>query len=375
MTESFGMMDGAYFVGKNEILKWVNNTYKLNLTKIEQACTGALYCQIIDSIHPNKVKMHKVNWKAKLEHEFIPNYKILQQAFDECKISKNIEVEKLTKGKYQDNLEFLQWMKRYTDERNIQFDYDALGRRGNHELEVCNEIVNNGNMSRKREQRDNSKPRSKSPSVNLGSKSNIGNIGNMGNMGNETRVKGVNSKTNEHTGNISKNYLLIHLLIQFIYLLVPISSNNSIKGESKNKSSIHIHIQTNSPSTSSIRNPFLKINEEPKIREEEEEEKKKNITEEMTDILRQHYQEKLDITNDEVSKLKLEVATLKMSISEIGNQRDFYFSKLRDVEMLTGKNTNLDREGLINMIKTVLFSEKETELIFDESGAVNVKNH
>ena len=136
---------------------------------------------------------------------------------------------------------------------------------------------------------------------------------------------------------------------------------------------MHIHIQANSPSTNSTRNPFLKINEETKIREEEEEEK--NKTEEMTDILRQHYQEKLDITNDEVSKLKLEVATLKMSISEIGNQRDFYYSKLRDVEMLTGKNTNLDREGLIAIIKTVIFSEKEIELIFDESGAVNVKNH
>ena len=142
MAESFGMMDGAYFVGKNEILKWINSTYKLNLSKIEHACTGAVYCQIIDSINPGKVKMHKVNWKAKLEHEFIANFKILQQAFTDCKISKNIEVEKLVKGKYQDNLEFLQWMKRYFDEKTISSDYDPIQRRNNQQLEIANEPQN-----------------------------------------------------------------------------------------------------------------------------------------------------------------------------------------------------------------------------------------
>jgi microtubule-associated protein, RP/EB family len=139
MTESFGMMDNAYFVGKNEILKWVNTTLKLNLSKIEQACTGAVYCQIIDSIHPNKVKMNKVNWKAKLEHEYIPNYKILQLAFIDCQIPKNIEVEKLIKGKYQDNLEFLQWMKRYYEEKQGTTDYDPVARRNNCDLEIANE--------------------------------------------------------------------------------------------------------------------------------------------------------------------------------------------------------------------------------------------
>ena len=149
MTDSIGMMEGAFFVGKNEILNWVNSTYKLNMNKIEQACTGAVYCQIIDSIHPKKVKMHKVNWKAKLEHEYIQNFKILQQAFIDCKINKNIEVEKLVKGKYQDNLEFLQWLKKYFDVKQIAMDYDPMERRNNCDLEICNE----GNK-----RRDNSKP-------------------------------------------------------------------------------------------------------------------------------------------------------------------------------------------------------------------------
>lgn len=29
MNESFGMMDSGYFIGRNEILKWVNDTLKV----------------------------------------------------------------------------------------------------------------------------------------------------------------------------------------------------------------------------------------------------------------------------------------------------------------------------------------------------------
>lgn len=55
--------------------------------------------------------MHKVNWMAKSDHEFIPNYKVLQSAFDRNDIQKHIPVDQLIRAKYQDNLEMLQWMK------------------------------------------------------------------------------------------------------------------------------------------------------------------------------------------------------------------------------------------------------------------------
>jgi len=50
MTENIGMMEGAYFVSKNDILKWINETLELNLTKIEQTAPGHIACQIIDII-------------------------------------------------------------------------------------------------------------------------------------------------------------------------------------------------------------------------------------------------------------------------------------------------------------------------------------
>ena len=35
-----GMMDGAYFTGRVEILKFFNNLFQLDLKKIEETCTG-----------------------------------------------------------------------------------------------------------------------------------------------------------------------------------------------------------------------------------------------------------------------------------------------------------------------------------------------
>lgn len=59
--------------------------------------------------------MAKVNWKAKNDYEFIGNLRLLQDAFKKIGIKRYVEVEKLAKAKYQDNLEFAQWLKRYYD--------------------------------------------------------------------------------------------------------------------------------------------------------------------------------------------------------------------------------------------------------------------
>jgi hypothetical protein len=36
MATSIGIMDSAYFVGRNEILTWINNRLQLNLSRIEE---------------------------------------------------------------------------------------------------------------------------------------------------------------------------------------------------------------------------------------------------------------------------------------------------------------------------------------------------
>ena len=126
---NIGIMEGAFFVGKRELLDWLNNLLNLNLIKVEQCANAAPYIQIMDAVFPGTVPMQKVNWMAKYEHEFVSNFKILQQSFERNQVQKHIDVEKLIKAKYQDNLEFLQWMKRFYDLNCRGDDYPAVERR------------------------------------------------------------------------------------------------------------------------------------------------------------------------------------------------------------------------------------------------------
>ncbi|OPL33526.1 dihydropyrimidinase-related 5-like protein, partial [Mytilus galloprovincialis] len=62
-----------------------------------------------------KVPLQRVKIQTKLEHEFINNFKILQNAFNKTGTDKIIPVERLVKGRFQDNFEFVQWFKLYFD--------------------------------------------------------------------------------------------------------------------------------------------------------------------------------------------------------------------------------------------------------------------
>ena len=126
-------MEGAYFVGRKEIVDWVNKTCSLSLTKVEETASGAPACMLLDQIYPGQVPLQKVNWNAKQSFEFVGNYKILQDSFTRLKVDRHIDVDRLKEGKYMDNLEFMQWFKRFyeisTGSSERAEDYDAVDAR------------------------------------------------------------------------------------------------------------------------------------------------------------------------------------------------------------------------------------------------------
>ncbi|KAF7342015.1 hypothetical protein MVEN_01788700 [Mycena venus] len=113
---------------RTELLAWLNDLLQLNYTKVEQCGAGGAYLQVIDSIYGD-IPMARVKMNAKHEYEYVANYKIMQTVFKNKKIDKPIPVEKLVKCKMQDNLEFLQWLKRFWDANYAGGEYDAVARR------------------------------------------------------------------------------------------------------------------------------------------------------------------------------------------------------------------------------------------------------
>ncbi|CAM0901937.1 unnamed protein product [Alopecurus aequalis] len=250
---SIGLMDSAYFVGRGEILSWINATLQLALAKVEEAASGAVQCQLLDMVHPGVVPMHKVNFDAKTEYDMIQNYKVLQDVFNKLRISKNIEVNKLVKGRPLDNLEFLQWLKRYCD------------------------AVNGGIMN------ENYNPA-------------------------ERRSKGGKERSHKGPNKSSKSLQANRL-----------SSANSADG---------------APTIEKVCN---------------------TVTE-------QHYME-------QIQQLSEKIADLKVSVDSTEKERDFYFSKLRDIEIFCQK-PELEHLPMTKGIRKILYAADEKDSPLTEANEI-----
>ena len=334
MSITFGMMDNAYFIGKTEIIKWINETLKMNITRVEQACTGAIYCQLIDCIFPNKVKMNKVNWKAKLETEFLNNLKIMQQALISCKIQKEIDIQRLAKGRYQDNFEILQWFKGIFD--NIKPDlsnYDPIKRRNNQVLTYLNINVNQNKINMKGK-------------IPLKIKNN-------------NNVKSLTKDLNLSTINtLSKNITssTIRTEPSFCSESNINEENNSLQTEQFMHNSFNKENLMNDGVQTDLNNENIKINDC--------NEKIKQLNKEIENM------------NHENEKFEKENQTIKLLLAEVGQEKEFYYSKLKDIEFLIEKiknYDNIDKSKLINFLEKILFTQYTCEVLINENNQIEIK--
>ena len=81
---SFGMMNQAYFVGKNILIDWINNFLEINIDKVECCANGAIYCNLWDALHPGTIPMSRVDFTVKHEYDYTKNWKLLQNGFQKA---------------------------------------------------------------------------------------------------------------------------------------------------------------------------------------------------------------------------------------------------------------------------------------------------
>ncbi|KAM7405335.1 hypothetical protein PAMP_012604 [Pampus punctatissimus] len=113
-----------------ELLAWLNETLQTGFTKVEQVCTGAVHCQLMDWLFPGSLDVSMVRFQSNNTVDSIHNYSLLQAAFRKVGVVRHIPIEALLKRNPVVALSFLQWFKRFFDENNNGREYHALKARG-----------------------------------------------------------------------------------------------------------------------------------------------------------------------------------------------------------------------------------------------------
>ncbi|CUM67877.1 uncharacterized protein PRCAT00005588001 [Priceomyces carsonii] len=256
---------------RTELLQWLNLTLDLNYTKVEQCGTGAAYCQLMDSI-VGGVPMNKVKFEgANSEYEYRQNMKILQAAFTKHNVTKVIDVERLIKCRLQDNLDLLQWFKRFwMDNKGVNDTYDAKARR-------------------------------KMPGSSSGASGSRASSVSSNASRRATMTHNTSTSANIPTRRISSNGRLS---------MTPLTPQNCNNNNTK----------------------VVQLNKE------------------------------LCETTQELNGLNEELQEYKISVESLETERNFYFNKLREIEILTQNIKDLIENGKQNELDNITITEFTSKL-------------
>ena len=314
------MMDSAFFVGRRAILDWLNSSFAMNVSKIEETASGAVACQILDAIYPGEVPMTRVRWDAKSAHEYIDNYKIIQQVFEKKGVEKHIEVEKLMRGKYQDNLENMQWFKSFFEKNYSGIPYDPIARRARGKgadavaafaLESSKRGTSNAQNTT--ESVENTAPPSRSASKGSLTTQTAPQVAAASQQV-QQRIASVVPTLPASTSNVKKS--------------TTSSTVSATAPPSQNASSSSSRVSAGSPSISS--GPAL------------------------------------DAARAKIADLSGQVADLHLSVESLEKERDFYFGKLRDIEILLQSYAGPDPTTAAEITK-ILYATDEDFVAVDST--------
>ena len=402
--------DKAYFASKSELLTWVSTTLNLEIKSIEETQTGAIFCQLLDAAHPGTIRMNKVNWKAKLETEYISNFKLFQEGLIKNNIEKPINIQRLSKGKNKELIELLQWLYGHHIELGIDSNnYDAIKKRNGNNFIYYGQKMTNINAFNKNNFGIRDDISSNSNNNNdykdfFGVKNNVknkintnSNISNINSLNADLRSNNFHTAINNNNKN-NKNKIQ-RGKSEKISMNTSRESNSSIspspnpnlqkkfsEDSYKNKSSTKNEELSSNKNTYNInmneitRSSFV-IEEKP-----EEEEKLNNILfEGISNIDKENILELEKHDGNNILNLKILIRKLRISniifktnlgsiLNKVTKERDFFLNKLKDIEYLYFnpiiRNTNDNKNALL---KSILSSQVDSTVLINSEGIASIK--
>ncbi|KAJ1966644.1 microtubule integrity protein mal3 [Dimargaris xerosporica] len=194
---------------RQELLFWVNQMLQLNYTKVEQLGSGDL-------------PLSRVKFNAKQEYEYVANFKVLQNCFNKHKIDKPLPVERLIKMRFQDNFEFLQWLKRYWETYCPGGQYDAVGRRRGQSVDVGGAVrpgsaarVPSAGMTRRAGDRPASRTMRNGPGARAPSAT--GSAGSRGGLASDAKAAGMVQELTREVAELKETILGVEKERDFYY--------------------------------------------------------------------------------------------------------------------------------------------------------------
>ena len=100
-------------LGRLELLSWLNELVECDYPRIEMASDGIAYCQILDAVQPGSVPLHKLNFNAKNKDDYARNLKFFDGQVKKLRLPHEVNVNMLANGKFQYNMECIQWLYDY----------------------------------------------------------------------------------------------------------------------------------------------------------------------------------------------------------------------------------------------------------------------
>ncbi|XP_046726063.1 uncharacterized protein LOC124399272 isoform X2 [Silurus meridionalis] len=121
--------------GESELLAWLNHTLQSGFNTVEQTCSGAAYCQLMDLLYPGSIDLQNVKFKVEDEMDMTNNYKLLEHAFSKSSLTKTLDIEKLVNDVKSEVLNLLRWFKVFFEHSFAGYTYNPVKARGGRILE------------------------------------------------------------------------------------------------------------------------------------------------------------------------------------------------------------------------------------------------